>query len=206
MNTAEILRLLSNLLRIGYVDEIDYDARKVRVTSGENTTDWISWKVDRAGTTQTWDPPTLGEQVLLASPEGELNNAIVLMSLYSDGQDAPSSDPHKHVRLYPDGARIEYDFGSGELMATGINTALLQVNQLTTVDCPLTVFKGKVVVEDLFTYQAGMSGTNSKGNKTSIEGDFIQKNGVLSSNDVVLDTHDHGGVVRGGSNTDGPNK
>jgi phage baseplate assembly protein gpV len=62
------------------------------------------------------------------------------------------------------------------------------------------------VVEDLFTYQAGMSGTNSKGNKTSIEGDFIQKNGVLSSNDVVLDTHDHGGVVRGGSNTDGPNK
>jgi phage baseplate assembly protein gpV len=51
-----------------------------------------------------------------------------------------------------------------------------------------------------------MSGTNSKGNKTSIEGDFIQKNGVLSSNDVVLDTHDHGGVVRGGSNTDGPNK
>jgi phage baseplate assembly protein V len=77
MNTAEILRLLSNLLRIGYVDEIDYDARKVRVTSGENTTDWISWKVDRAGTTQTWDPPTLGEQVLLASPEGELNNAIV---------------------------------------------------------------------------------------------------------------------------------
>lgn len=204
MNLAEIARLLSNLFRVGNVADIDYAARKVRVSSGELTTDWISWQVGRAGSTQTWDPPTVGEQILLLSPEGELNNAIVLMSLYSDDHDAPSSDPNKHVRLYPDGARIEYDFGTGALTATGINTATLQVSQLTTVDCPLTVFKGKVVVEDLFSYQAGMSGKNGKGNVTAVEGDFRQTNGEMSSNGIVVDKHHHDKVMEGGSISGGP--
>jgi phage baseplate assembly protein V len=206
MNAAEIIRLISNLLRIGYVAQIDYDAKKVRVQTGENLTNWIDWKVQRAGTSVTWDPPTVGEQVLLACPEGELSGAIVLLSLYSDGQDAPSNSPDKHLRVYPDGARIEYDFAAGALSATGIKTARVQATVSAEFDCPLTTFKGRVVIEDLLTYQAGMSGTNGKGNKTSIEGDFIQSNGELSSNGVVLDTHDHGGVQRGGSNTDGPNK
>lgn len=212
MDTAEILRLISNIFRVGYVEEIDYDERKVRVRTGGNFTNWISWQVQRAGTTKTWDPPTSGEQVMLACPEGELNSAIVLMSLYSADHDAPSASPNKHIREYPDGAVIEYDHASGALAATGIKTARLQAEVLTEVDCPLTVFKGKVVVEDLFTYMAGMSGTNGKGNKTTIAGDINHKGdydhseGEMKSNGVVVDKHEHGGVQKGDENTNGPNK
>jgi len=204
MNVSDLIRLISNLLRVGFVAEIDLDAPRVRVQTGDNLTDWIDWKVQRAGTSLTWDPPTEGEQVLLVCPEGELAGAIVLMSLYSDDHAAPSNSPNKHLRLYPDGARIEYDFSTGALTATGIKTARVQASVSTEFDCPLTTFKGKVVVEDLLSYQAGMSGKNSKGNKTEVEGDFIQKNGEMSSNGIVVDKHHHDKVMEGGAISGGP--
>ncbi|MNY09620.1 hypothetical protein D3C86_1425400 [compost metagenome] len=58
---------------------------------------------------------------------------------------------------------------------------------------------------------AGMSGKNGKGNKTAIEGeinhkgDYNHTDGEMRSNGVVADKHTHGGVYRGGDNTDGPN-
>ncbi|HGF6568826.1 TPA: phage baseplate assembly protein V, partial [Yersinia enterocolitica] len=39
-----------------------------------------------------------------------------------------------------------------------------------------------------------------------MSGDIQHSGGSFSSNGVVIDSHDHGGVQRGGSNTYGPNK
>ena len=37
-----------------------------------------------------------------------------------------------------------------------------------------------------------------------MKGNVTHSGGSLSSNGVVVDDHDHGGVQRGGSRTDGP--
>lgn len=50
MDTAEILRLIENLLRTGTVAEIQHGKPpRVRVTSGGLDTDWLPWAERRAG-------------------------------------------------------------------------------------------------------------------------------------------------------------
>ncbi|WP_407658270.1 phage baseplate assembly protein V [Larsenimonas rhizosphaerae] len=58
----------------------------------------------RAGATRSWNPPTLGEQVVLLSPSGELRGAVVLCAVNSNAHPALSDDPNLTRLRLPDGA------------------------------------------------------------------------------------------------------
>lgn len=207
--TAELNRRIENLIRIGTIAEVDHVAHRVRVESGELLTDWLKWRTGRAGTTRSWSPPTIGEQVMILSPSGELGNGIVLPSIFSDAHDAPSDSPTEHVMLFPDGARIAYDHASGALTATGIQTATIQAAVSATLDTPLTHctgdlhVNGTATIDDLLTYGNGIAGTGGA-NDNIITGNFAQTDGTLSSNGIVLDAHVHTGVLPGGGTSGGP--
>lgn len=203
---AELFRLISNLVRIGTVFAVDLASQpaRVRVASGDLQSNWLPWLELRAGSTMTWNPPTIGEQVVLLCPDGDPAAGVVLMGLNSDAIPAPSASAAEHVTLYPDGARIVYDHEAGQLTAEGIKTATVTASESATLKCPEITLDGNVTVTGLFTYQAGMSGKNGKGNNTAISGDLRHTDGALSSNGVVLHTHTHGGVLQGGARTQGP--
>ncbi|MGX9694902.1 phage baseplate assembly protein V [Achromobacter anxifer] len=190
---SEILRLLSNLIRIGTVFAVDLSVRpaKVRVSTGGLQTDWLQWREARAGTTATWNPPTTGEQVIILCPGGDPAAGIVLAGLNSEAVPAPSDSPDEHVTVYPDGARISYNHSAGALTATGITTLMAEVSDTSTLKCPDITLDGDVTVTGLLTYQAGMSGRDGKGNTTTITGNITHEDGNLSSNGVVLHTHVH---------------
>ncbi len=203
---AELFRLISNLIRIGTVSAVDLASQpaRARVASGDLETNWLPWLELRAGTTTTWNPPTVGEQVVLLCPDGDPAGGVVLAGLNSEAIPAPSGSAAEHVTRYPDGARIVYDHEAGKLTAEGIKTAMIQASESATVKCPEITLDGNVTVTGLFTYQAGMSGKNGKGNSTAITGDLRHTDGELSSHGVVLHTHTHGGVLQGGDQTQGP--
>lgn len=125
MNNAELSRRVENMIRIGTIAEIDHEARRVRVKSGELDTNWLKWRSDRAGATRTWNPPTVGEQVMILSPSGELANGIVMPSIYSDAFDSPSDSADEHVTEYPDGARIVYNHATQVLNISGIKDLVI---------------------------------------------------------------------------------
>ena len=200
-NTADLARRLANLLRIGSIAEVDHAAARVRVQSGALLTDWLPWMAGRAGDVRSWSPPSIGEQVLLLAPSGELGEAVVLCGLYQDSAAAPSANGSADVRSYPDGAVISYDHGSGQLLASGVQSATMQASGSVTIDSPQTTITGQLTVQGQLVYQAGMSGTGGAGG-TTISGPFIQSGGALSSNGVVLDTHTHHGDS--GGTTGGP--
>lgn len=201
---SENPRLIENLIRIGTVSEVDLAAARCRVKSGQLESAWLQWREVRAGTTRTWNPPTVGEQVLVLSPSGDPAQAIVLTGIYSNGSPAPSDSATEHMVVYPDGARISYDHGSGHLDVTGIATATVQASGDVVIDSPHTRFTGQVTIEGLLTYQAGLSGKNGGGNATSIQGDITHTGGNLSSNGIVVHLHIHGGVEAGSSSSGGP--
>ncbi|AZR93248.1 baseplate assembly protein [Bordetella trematum] len=204
---AELFRLLTNLIRVGTIAQVDLSSRpaKVRVSTGALTTDWLQFLALRAGTSTTWDPPTTGEQVLVLCPGGDTAAGIVITGLNSDAIPAPSTSASEHVRLYPDGARVTYDHQAGALTATGIKTIQANASTSAILRCPAITLDGDVTVTGLLSYQAGMSGKNGKGNRTVISGDIIQRDGELSSNGVVLETHTHRVRSLGGE-TDEPTK
>lgn len=119
---ADLARRLDNLIRLGTIAAVDHARALCRVRSGGLLTDWLPWAERRAGTTRTWNPPTVGEQVLLLCPSGEPAAGIVLTGIYTDTHDQPSASADEHVTHYPDGARIAYNHATGALTVTGIQT------------------------------------------------------------------------------------
>jgi len=133
MNTlTEAFRLINNLVRIGTVAEVDHQAARARVKTGDNMTGWQKWLTLRAGTTLDWDPPTVGEQVVLISPCGDMAQGVILAGLFASNEPSESADEHR--RVYPDGATINYDHVKKELVASFPGTVNINVTGDATIN------------------------------------------------------------------------
>lgn len=174
-NVAEILRLLHNLIRIGTVAEVDHASARVRVTIGGLTTARLPWLELRAGETRTWNPPTLGEQVLVLSPGGDLSAGVVLSGLYRQAHPAPSDDEKVIGRWYPDGTRVEYDHDNHRLLIHCVGDIQLEVEGNLTA----------TVGGDASLEAAGDVAVTAGGQAT-IDADSIHHNG---GNPVVTTGH-----------------
>lgn len=208
MNLNELNRLLCNIVRIGTITEIDYEKYLARVSSGENQTDWIRWAADRAGDATTWWAPSVGEQVILLAPGGDLVNAVIAGRLYSDAALPPDSGKQTDVTLYPDGARISYDPQTGALRVTGVKTAYVQASEAITVDTATMVVNAS---ESITLNSPRVTCTHLLTTETieiqkggTVKNDFTHTGGNLSSNGKVLHTHIHTGVEPGGGSSGGP--
>jgi phage baseplate assembly protein gpV len=198
MDLIELSRLLANVICVGTIHSVDHAAVRVRVQIGQITTEWRPWLEHRAGETTTWDPPTIGEQVIVLSPSGEMSGSFVLRGLNSDAIAPPSHSADTHVTrwpdgtivsynhstgvheaLYPDGAAIRYSHHDSHLEAIGITTALVRASTSITFDTPLTHITGKCVIDDLLTYNNGLCGYEGLvGNGSVINGTIRHHNGL----------------------------
>ncbi len=211
MNTqtqlTEILRLLRNLIRIGTVAEVDLDQALCRVATGDNTTGWLNWLTLRAGQSRSWWAPSEGEQVLILSLGGELDTAFVLSGVFSDDFPPPSASANGLYVAFPDGATLHYEPDSGELLADGIKTAVINAGDSVTVTAPNITCSASVKIlldtPEVECTNNLTTGTLNVKKGGTMSGNIEHTGGQLSSNGVVLDKHDHGGVQRGGSYTEG---
>ncbi|SHM01892.1 phage baseplate assembly protein V [Morganella morganii] len=204
---AELLRLIRNIIRTGVVTEVEV-GRGCRVKTGDLETDWLPVVTLRAGTARSSWMPSVGEQVVILSVGGELTTAVVLPGIFSDEHSEPTTSLTANHVTYPDGAVIEYEPETGALIATGIKTALIEAGESITATSPVVIVNASENIR--FITPAVICSDNltcatlnvMKGGEMS--GSFNHTGGTFSSNGVVIDGHDHGGVERGGSRTDGP--
>ncbi|MGP3146896.1 phage baseplate assembly protein V [Serratia bockelmannii] len=204
--TAELYRLLYNLIKIGTVLALnDKDSPPTaRVKTGQNESDWIRWASARAGNTTVWLPPVIGEQVIILSPGGDMSTAFIIGSLYSGAHPAPAHHDEAMIVQFGDVARIAYTPSSGEMEITAeksltISTpahttihcgdATVQAKQRITLDAPDVICTQKLTAAQLSITKGG-----------EINGAF---SGQMTLNGVRPDKHSHGGVEGGGSWTEG---
>ncbi|MEO0999813.1 MAG: phage baseplate assembly protein V [Pseudomonadota bacterium] len=114
---AEADRRIGALIRVGRVEEADYEAATLRVRIGANLTGPIPWLAPRAGGDRVWWAPEIGEQVLVLSVGGEADQAVVLPALYSDAHPAPADSADIWRIEFADGAVIDYDRAAHALRA-----------------------------------------------------------------------------------------
>jgi len=205
---GEFSRQLANLVRIGKISELDEANARVKVSVAGLTTDWIPWSAGRAGNTRQWSPPRVGEQVVLASPYGDLGQAVVIGSLFSDEKPAPATSKDQETTVYPDGSTVDYNSASNTLTVTVagtgnvvINCKVATVNAETsvTLDTPDTFCTGNLTVSKSLTMGTDGGSATMNGSVTII-GPSLTHNGKN-----VGSTHTHGGIQPGGGNTAAPN-
>lgn len=170
---------VSDLIRLGTIASVDLAAARCVVTYGSDeddaTTPPIRWLAARAGATRIWSPPSVGEQVLLLVPDGQIAAAVALCGLVQDAFPAAGSDLTE-ILMFDDGARISYDPVGHALQA------LLPGEGTAEIDAPggLTI-RGDVTIEGL----------------VSVSQDVV-------ADGVSLKAHLHGGVQAGGSQSGAP--
>jgi phage baseplate assembly protein V len=111
-------RRLSNVILFGQVEELDAKRARVRVRAGEILTAWLPCMTTRACEDRTWHIYEPGEQVVLAAPGGDLNQAVVLGACYRKAYPAPASSENVARFIFRDGAVMEYDREAHVLSAT----------------------------------------------------------------------------------------
>ncbi|MDO8048481.1 phage baseplate assembly protein V [Janthinobacterium sp. SUN211] len=213
---SDLLRLLQNLIRLGTIAEVK--GAKAQVRLGPTlTTEWLNWATRRAGSTRTWSAPTVGEQVIVFSPGGELTRGIILPALYSQAFDAPETSDTIHTTHYTDGAVVQYDHAAHALTATlPGGTATITADKVTS-NAPSTICTGDLtVMKNLIVMEAATvngatalnGGVNAKagtagGVAMAVQGTIKASEDVLAGA-ISLAKHPHGGVKAGGDQSGEP--
>ncbi|OCG45161.1 hypothetical protein A9G28_12860 [Gilliamella sp. Fer1-1] len=202
---VDILRKIENLIRQGVVYQTKGD--RVKVRSGKLVTAWLPWFTHRAGKSRSWWRPSIGEQVFILSPNGNLELGCVLPSLYCNDNPAPSTSEDAYLVTFPDGATFEYEPKNSSLTIKGIKTAVIEASEQITAKAGTKIHLDTPLVEcsDHVTFKSfSATGGGVSGNTGVLTGNVIHQQGKLSSNGVVLDTHKHSGVKAGSDLTGGP--
>ena len=121
IQTPDLERRVADMIRIGTISHTDYSdpaAPRVRVQYGENTTGWLPWAPKRAGRSRTWEPLKVGEQVIIASPSGDLAQGVVFGSLNYNDRPAPANGAHETVTEWDGGIRESVDDDGNEYTLT----------------------------------------------------------------------------------------
>lgn len=104
---SETDRTIGELTREGVIESVDLDAGVAVVRIGDQLTppiDWTMW----TGDTTIWLPPTVGQQVIVDCPEGDLERGFIRGGLRSSSM-APLFLGSKVAIRFKDGALIHYD-------------------------------------------------------------------------------------------------
>lgn len=174
--TQDPEQLTGDVLRLGTIASVDHASATCTVESGGIVTGELPWIAQCAGGVRSWSPPSVGEQCLLLSPEGDLENGLVIVGLYSDAYPSPSHDPNVVHLEFADGAMIAYDQASHSLSVS------LPASGSAAIDAPAGVtINGDVTVNGKITASTDVIGAG-----------------------ISLKSHKHGGVQSGGAQTGAP--
>lgn len=131
----------------------------------------------------------------------------MLPGIFSDDHPAPSASPDAFHVTFPDGAVIEYEPESGALTVSGIKTADVTASNSITATVPVVLVKAATRIRldtpEVVCTNKLITGSLEVQKGGTMKGDITHTGGKLTSNGVQVDDHDHGGVERGGSWTEG---
>jgi phage baseplate assembly protein V len=146
----------STLIRLGTISAVQLNPPRCKVLYGDPDADdgdigtpWVRWLMLRAGKMRKGSAPSLGEEVLLLCPDGQVGNGVALCGLPNDNFPLALHTLEEDVTEYDDGARIGYDPESHTLTATLPDgaTATIKAPGGITLDGPVHI-TGKLTADD----------------------------------------------------------
>lgn len=176
MEDDDINGLIGDLIRFGVVHSVDLANAVAVIEAGDIITPPLPW-TEQAGSFRTWRPPSVGEQVILLCPEGDIEGGVILRGLFSNSSPAPANDEYQHL------------YGADGLVITLTGDGL-------TITAP-----GGVTV-DAAAGVAITANVTISGN-VDVTGTVTASTDVVGGG-ISLKDHKHGGVQAGTAITGGP--
>ena len=208
---AELQRQFFNLVKIGTVEEVDYNKSTAKVRFGNVVTDYLPWLTTRAGWNRTYNSLDEGEQVLVLTPPGGAIG-VIIGAIYCDTHPAPK-DRGAHIQktIYEDGSTITYDRKASVLTADIKGDVVVKTTKSITATAGTTI--SAIAEEDISATSTGgnisvdASGAVSikAGSNVNIEAPTIELNGTTFINGTMTQNGGTGGSAsfKGSLNTDG---
>jgi phage baseplate assembly protein V len=178
------------ILREGTVLAVDLDAGTVEVETGEVRSAPIRFSTGRAGDTRIWSPPSVGEQVLLLCPEGDLERAICIGAIPQDSF-PPAGNSLTELILFADGAQLSYDPEGHHLELALPDNATLALR--STGGVSIDVGSAELAITGNVTIDGDLEITGA-----------IRADGDVTGAGVSLENHLHGEVASGQSQSGPP--
>lgn len=201
---AEQERTRANMLQVGKIVEADYAKARVRVQMNDLKSAWLPWSTMRAGGNRSWSAPEVGEQVMVACPDGDPASGVVMGAIYQQSAGAPADSADVQRTVYGDGTTVTYDRAASHMDITlaGGGTVNLIADGGVTITGDTTI-TGTLTVSEIITAQNGLTAGGGSGST-------VQVNGRIESTDdqvaggISQMHHTHEGVETGGSTSGEP--
>jgi phage baseplate assembly protein V len=173
---GDLQRRLANILRVGKIVAVNRDAARCKVSFQGVTTPWLPWSAGRAGSVRDWCPPSIGEQVCVISPAGDMGAGFVLAGgIYTSTNSSPDNRENVHRLDIPSGGAFEINVGGAKILTEN--------------------GKAQIIV--------GGATFEISGGKMKFSGD-LEVAGDIKAGSVSLKNHVHPGVTPGPSSTAQP--
>lgn len=170
----------------GIVSQVDPKTHRIKVTIPaleELETAWLPYLVPNAGGNQFYCLPDVGELVaVLLDARGE--GGCVLGAIYNAQDPVPVIDSEIWLHKFTNGTEISHHRKTGDIVVKTSGT--------------VTVTAAQAVVNADTRINGDLHATGAITSDTSVSAPSV------SSNDVELATHTHGGVESGGKRTGTP--
>lgn len=146
--------------------------------------------------------PKPGAEAVAAFFDGDRSHGVVL--IVADRRYRLTTLVPGEVAIFDDQGQKVHITRAGIVVDGGGLPVLITNTPHITNDSPQTTCTGKLNVQGLLTYEAGLHGSGGTG--ADIAGPLKITGGTVKHNDKNIgDDHNHGGVQPGAANTNGPN-
>lgn len=173
--------IIGGMIRYATVASVDHGQARVTLKIGDIETQKVRWLHGAHGQTRVWSPPSVGEQVLLLCPEGDIEGGIALRGV-SFQNFPPAGDSTRELMQFGDGAVLAYDPESHTLEAVLPDGATVSI-----------VAPGGVTIDA----DVRITGDLQVDGKIHADGDIV-------ADTISLQSHKHGGVQAGAAKTTVP--
>jgi len=101
---AALEHRVAGIIRYGTVDSVQPDAGTVRLNLGSGVAGPVFSKrvpyAQTAGAMKYHNPPSVGQQMMLVSPGGDMRQGVALPYTWSDQNTSPGAEPDDHVLTF----------------------------------------------------------------------------------------------------------
>ena len=106
----ELKRLMSQMISLGKIEELDTDAKKVKVkfSDQELISDWLPWPADYGKNYIRWKPLRLQSDVILLAPSGDRSRTLIVGMVFGSEVVPGTNDDELDQIEFSDGTKIQY--------------------------------------------------------------------------------------------------